>query len=185
MAKPMTSEAIETELEKINAGPVLQHEADVMSELRQAFTIGQDNGEAIILERASSLMADSVDDAQAMQLGRAVKQILAWCALVKARSWAPQSTGCLLFAGEEGSIDPESTGTGTVRFCYGADASESIVVAATWCTEHMKNSAPKVPDTLPAPADESHLAELAENGAASDAWQNTHGDTEAFGGSDF
>lgn len=181
MAKPMTSEQIETELQ----ATVLESAGGQPIALaRAAFTLGQDNGQAIMLERAESILGQLVEREQSFALGRAVAQIIAWAALVKGRSWAPQSTACLLFAGEEGAIDPESPGAGAVRFCHGADASEAIIVAATWCTEHTKNSAPKVHDTLPAPADESELAELAENRATADAWEKTHGDTGAFGGSD-
>lgn len=195
MAKPMTSEQIENELNVLTAtvrsawlsdGAVTAPSTACKSALRAAFTLGQDNGSAVMLERADSIIAPRFADEKTAALGAAVTHVIAWAALVKGRSWAPQSQSCLLFAADqEPAIDPIDGATGRVRFFYGADTQEAITVAATWCTEHTKNSAPKVPDTLPAPADESQLAEIAENGAASDAWDKTHGDTEAFGGSDF
>lgn len=193
MAKPMTSEQIEIELQALIDADSKLAAVDgtgsrrIGSVVRQAFTLGQDNGKAIMLERAESLLAPRVTDEKSYALGAAVTQIIAWVSALSGRSWNPQSTAVLLFASEqEPPIDPIGGATGTIKFCYGADAHESITVAATWCAEHMKNSAPKVPDTLPTPAhDESDLAELAENRATADAWEKAHGDTEEFGGSDF
>lgn len=153
MAKPMTSEEIEAELEALE-NTIEPSSVRTFEALRAAFTLGQDNGQAIILERAESLIAPRFVDEKTSALGAALVAIMAWCALVAERSWSTGKDCVMLFAhGEEAPIS--ESGAHRVRFCYGADQAEAITVAATWCTEHMKNSVPKVPDTMPAPPDEA------------------------------
>lgn len=168
MAKPMTSEQIETQLTETvldTAG------SQPIALARAAFTLGQDNGQAIILERAGELLFDSVADARAMQIGRSVLAIVSWVNMSPDRMWSPGAGYCAAYLSKhEPPFGADEEGREVrYHFEYGSDHVEALSKLATWCTEHAKNSAPKAHDTLPAPADETHLAELAENRAAQDA----------------
>lgn len=106
--------------------------------LRQAYTLGRDQGTAETMARAAELVAQPVADAQVTQLGASLTIVLAWCALVAGRSFDGlrlTTDGRWLAGAWLAQCEPSPDGF-QLSQVFGADAGEALSKLATWCTEH-------------------------------------------------
>lgn len=147
--KPMTDEEIESALagacqdvmavvNVTTAKPLIA--AAVRGALRGTFIGGQDNGQAIILERADKFLELHIADAGVNVLGRSMSTIIAWVAaksgsngrMFGGLSQLPNGKWqCSIMVHEsEKGTDPWS------RYRHGASPAEALAALATWCTEH-------------------------------------------------
>ncbi len=179
MAKPMTSEEIESELAACEARASENWFYRTKHELHAAFALGQDNGKAIMLERAKSLIAQRFVDEKTSALGAAIVTILAWVALVKGRMWSPGSCYAMAYAGDAEAFERVTDSNGKCHTVDADDPAEAITKLAAWCAEHMASSAEKR-DTLPAPPAE--VFETADAKSVRFPGLCAIGDTEEFGG---
>ncbi len=159
MSKPMTHEQIEKEIIAIQSEcdyPDEGQRAAQFSAIRQAFTLGQDNGKAIILERAAELVAPSVGNAGHEALGRSFSIVMAWINHKSGRSF--QGVQRTEFAQEPWSAwvmradsDKLSADDSWSEFVYGSTMNEAMARLATWCAEHDAANGITSRDTEPAP----------------------------------
>lgn len=153
MAQRMTDQQIENTIAQAHADVIavmqVTQEERVVDRalgkaLRSCFVAGTDHGQAVILERAETLMADSVVSAQAGQMGRAIVTVLAWVAALEGRQFTGVAAthASVLLAYSDDKEDGFH-----FHYEHAESATEALSKLATWCTEHATKR-----DTMPAPA---------------------------------
>ncbi len=151
--KPMTSHDIEATITQAHAD-VLAHvyantngeikDRGVARVLRAVFTAGQDNGQAIILERAELMFDEKIATEQVTQLGKSMDVIIKWVA-------AKAGEEGRLLGGLAQTVDGRwqasvmvaraEKGTGPwSHYQVGSTPAEALSKVATWCTEHTQRS---------------------------------------------
>lgn len=141
MAKPMTSDEIENELSDLVDNGQFAGHPNGMGIARAAFTIGQDNGQAIILARAESMLGGPIADQQTAQLGRSMATILAWVA-AKPRPGSGRmfggvgATAAGMWQASVMVAEDEKFGGMWSQYQHGETPAEALSKLATWCTEH-------------------------------------------------
>src|SRR5882672_6683344 len=143
MKKQLTDEQIESKIAQLHADLIAMSavaessvaDRAITRALRAAFTLGSDQGAAVLFGKAQALIAPQIADEQVKQLGRSVSALIAWAGEGKNRSWHVRTgsaeAGCYAVAW---FLD----GNGTLQNHFVHDSSneaEGLSKLATWCAE--------------------------------------------------
>lgn len=148
----MTDEQIETELNALVYGEFAStfastravwemDDTDAKTLARQAFTLGQDNGKAIMLEQAERLIRPSLVSAQGVQLIVSTEALIRWCDeanhALEVRSYSVRRT---VFTDPEKSWCATAHALDRSTAVFGASHAEALARLATWCRDQTRDT---------------------------------------------